>query len=125
MLTFGPFSYVNEDKPPFDVVEAARLYEHFGFDVGASVDHIPLPEIEVMKKGKAAKRKLSKREQAERVKLTIDNAEAFLKAHADKKYRFTPMGVVQGFTAKSYVENVQKYLDMGYKHIALGGRRGS
>ena len=43
----GAFSYASDYKPPFSAEEAARLYHRFGFDIGALVDHIPLPEIVV------------------------------------------------------------------------------
>jgi len=118
----GAFSYVNEDKPPFTAAEAARLYDHFGFDIGASVDHIPLPEIIIAdKKGNLKKRALSEAEQSERVELTTTNAERFLQACRRNRYGFIPLGVIQGTTLSSYVECTHRYIDMGYKHIALGG----
>jgi hypothetical protein len=52
----GAFSYASKDKPPFSPEEAARLYHRLGFDAGASVDHIPLPEIVVENKRKACLR---------------------------------------------------------------------
>lgn len=56
----GAFSYAAEDKPPFSPEEAARLYHRLGFDVGASVDHIPLPDIVVEdKKGDLIRRVLT------------------------------------------------------------------
>lgn len=118
----GAFSYVNSEKPPFTPGEAARLYDHFGFDVGASVDHIPLPEIvESDAKGNPKKRLLTPTEQAERVRLTTENADVFLKTCRRKRYAFVPLGVIQGTTVDSYVASVHDYLDMGYKHLAIGG----
>jgi hypothetical protein len=118
----GAFSYVNEDQPPFTSAEAARLYDHFGFDIGASVDHIPLPEIQVAdQNGNVTTRVLSRHELKKRVSLTCSNAEKFLQAWRRNHYRFVPLGVIQGTSLSSYVECAHRYLDMGYKHIALGG----
>ena len=77
----GAFSYAFEDKPPFSAEEAARLYHRFGFDVGASVDHIPLAEIVVEnEKGELVRTVLSEAERRRRTQLTARNAEAFLAA---------------------------------------------
>ena len=118
----GAFSYAGQPAPPFTPARAAELYEKFGFDAGASVDHIPLPEIvEVGKSGKLIKRKLTERERRERVELTVANAERFLHIHRKKAYQFVPVGVIQGMSTESYVRCVNDYIDMGYRHIALGG----
>lgn len=118
----GAFSYASEDKPPFSAEDAARLYHRYGFDVGASVDHIPLPEIVVEDdKGDLVRRALTEEERFRRMRLTARNAEAFLAACRRHRYKFIPIGVIQGLDTKSYVRYVHKYIDMGYKHIALGG----
>jgi hypothetical protein len=118
----GAFSYVSEDKPPFSPEQAARLYHRFGFDVGASVDHIPLPEIVVEnQKGTLVRRELTEGERRQRMRLTARNAELFLAARRQHRYRFVPLGVIQGLDANSYVKYVHDYIDMGYQHIALGG----
>ncbi|MDX2198602.1 MAG: tRNA-guanine transglycosylase DpdA [Phycisphaerae bacterium] len=118
----GAFSYVNDPVPPFTPEEAAEAYERFGFDAGASVDHIPFPEIvEQRPDGSVRKRILSGRELKARLQLTVSNAERFLQVHRTRGYSFSPVGVVQGMSVLSYVDCVHKYLDMGYRHIALGG----
>ena len=48
MLLFGDpgaFSYTADSEPPITSEEAASLYDKFGFNLGASVDHIPIPSI--------------------------------------------------------------------------------
>ena len=118
----GAFSYAFNDKPPFSAEEAARLYHRFGFDVGASVDHIPLPEIFAENDyGELVKRDLTEKERRGRMRLTAQNAEAFLAACRKHRYKFLPVGVIQGLDTKSYVRNVHNYIDIGYQHIALGG----
>ena len=118
----GAFSYSSEEKPPFLPEKAAELYEKFGFDLGASVDHIPLPYIMVKdKNGNRIKEALSDSERQERMKLTTSNADVFFRTCRDKDYRFIPIGVTQGITVEDYVQSVHDYIDIGYKHIALGG----
>lgn len=118
----GAFSYASQDKPPFSAEEAANLYHRFGFDVGASVDHIPLLEIIVKsEKSKVVKRALGDEERTARMRLTARNAAAFIAECHKKDYKFVPIGVIQGLDTKSYVRYVHKYIDMGYQHIALGG----
>ncbi len=118
----GAFSYAFEEKPPFSPEEAAEYYHRLGFDVGASVDHIPLPEI-IMEdaEGNAVRRELTEDERRERMKLTARNAKGFLAACRQHRYKFVPLGVIQGLDVRSYVRYVHGYIDMGYKHIALGG----
>jgi hypothetical protein len=118
----GAFSYAFQDKPPFSAGDAARLYHRLGFDVGASVDHIPLLEIvSEDEQGKVVRRELTDEERRQRMELTARNAQAFLVACRQHRYKFVPLGVIQGVDVPSYVRYVHKYVDMGYKHIALGG----
>ena len=104
----GAFSYTAASKPPITSEKAASLYDKFDFDLGASVDHIPIPSI-------------TPKERKERMDLTKKNAEHFLKICKENKYKFIPVGSIQGVTVDDYVCYVQRYVEMGYKHIALGG----
>lgn len=118
----GAFSYSSEEEPPFLPEKAAELYEKFGFDLGASVDHIPLPYIMIKDKdGNRIKKTLSDSERQERIKLTTSNADVFFRTCQDKDYHFKPIGVIQGITKADYIQSVRDYIDIGYKHIALGG----
>ncbi|MEW6405936.1 MAG: tRNA-guanine transglycosylase DpdA [Chloroflexota bacterium] len=118
----GAFSYVSEPIPPFTSERAAEYYDEFSFDIGASVDHIPLPEIPIREDDRIiGKRPLSESERRARMYLTRSNAEEFLRICRERRYRFTPLGVIQGIGKESYVEHLHDYLDMGYEHVALGG----
>ena len=111
MLLFGDpgaFSYTADSEPPITSEKAASLYDKFGFNLGASVDHIPIPSI-------------TPEEKIERMDLTEENAKQFLKICKENKYQFLPVGSIQGVTVDDYVCYVQRYVEMGYKHIALGG----
>ena len=104
----GAFSYIKDPKPPLSCEKAASLYNQFGFDLGTSVDHIPISSI-------------SERKQRYRMNLTAEYAKEFLEIHRGKKYQFDPIGSVQGITPKHYAHFASKYVNWGYKHIALGG----
>jgi len=118
----GAFSYAHEAVPPFSPDKAAEIYEKCGFDIGASVDHIPLAEIvERGDDGGRSKRKLSESTRRRRVQMTTENADEFLRTCRERGYSFTPLGVIQGMGVRSYVNRVHDYIDMGYEHIALGG----
>jgi hypothetical protein len=118
----GAFSYVNEPTPPFSPDKAAELYHRFGFDIGASVDHIPLPEITIRQDdGTVQKKVLSDSTRYRRMYLTRDNAEKFLNTCKSHNYKFVPLGVIQGIGVSSYADRLHEYIDMGYQHIALGG----
>lgn len=113
----GAFSYVNEDAPTVTIEQAVATYERYGFDLGASIDHIPVPEV--VQKGK--RRILSKGEQRARVMVTIENAAKFMDEWRAREYRFTPVGVVQALSPDEYAETVSAYAEMGYRRVALGG----
>ncbi|MCY3552736.1 MAG: tRNA-guanine transglycosylase DpdA [Candidatus Poribacteria bacterium] len=104
----GAFSYVTDHNPHFKPREAASLYHQFGFNLGASVDHIPHPSMSIGEKER-------------RMKLTASYANEFLDICNYHGYLFKPIGSIQGITAEHYAHYVQEYVDMGYKHIALGG----
>lgn len=114
----GAFSYVNQETGPFSVTETADLYANLDFDLGISLDHLVVKSI-VGENGQ--KIDLSKDEQEQRRKSSIENAEEFLKYCKKKKYSFIPIGSAQGLSTESYVDSVDKLIEMDYKYIALGG----
>src|SRR5204862_5369104 len=96
----GAFSYVNERRPTTTVEQAVAKYELYGFDYGASVDHIPLRYIEVDGK----KKELRHVERERRVQLTIDNAERFIRLARERAVSFLPVGIVQGIYQEDYAD---------------------
>lgn len=104
----GAFSYVNESKPTLSVELAVSLYDLYGFDMGASVDHIPIPT-------------LSSEEQERRVNLTLEKAKEFIEVYKEFGSKFIPVGVIQGTTPESYALQLPEYVDMGYRYIGIGG----
>ncbi len=116
----GAFTYVKEPEPPVTVEEVARFYEEAGFDQGVSVDHIILdykPEWDSSLPGSAN----VPDDCANRQQLTIDLARDFLRLCRKQKVRFTPIGIAQGWSPKSYARSFSALQKMGYQYIGLGG----
>ena len=114
----GAFSYANQHDPAFSVEQAVAVYELYDFDMGASVDHIPLPELA---DNNGARRMASEYERQRRVKLTRENAAEFLTVWRARNCKFIPVGVIQALSPKGYAKQVSEYMEMGYRFIALGG----
>jgi hypothetical protein len=116
----GAFSYVREKRPPFTVQEVIDFYVQCDFDYGLSVDHVilafqpdldhALPGLEVVPE-----------QWRERQKITLELAEEFLKRSVAQKCRFTPVGIAQGWSPRSYARAVEELQKLGYRSIALGG----
>ena len=113
----GAFSYVSEDEPTISVEQAVALYDLYGFDFGASVDHIPVQKFN--KNGVPST--LSKEERQARVDLTRTNAERFIEITKKRKAQFNPVGTIQALTPELYAKSVRDYYNLGYRHLALGG----
>ncbi len=104
----GAFSYVEQPEPAISSEQAACLYDLYGFDLGASVDHIPFGN-------------LSAEERHRRVEVTRNNAQHFIDICRRRGMPFTPVGSIQGISPAQYAEQVGNYSEMGYGHLAIGG----
>ena len=114
----GAFTYVREELPPYSTAEVVDFYAECGFDYGISVDHVilgydPAGDSTTSHPMAAAWRT--------RQKLTLELAATFLAECRTRSVPFTPMGVAQGWSPKSYATAVQALQQMGYSRIALGG----
>lgn len=117
----GAFSYKDADEPPISPIQAAKLYDDYAFDYGASVDHMVVDEIiTINEKGEKGKHTLTDEEKAHRVEITIENARVFLEEIRRKKYKFTPLGSIQARDAKEYADTFDSFIQMGYRQVALG-----
>lgn len=112
----GAFTYVNEAVPPYQPGETAQYYEECGFTHGCSVDHI-IFAFEQAASGLGG----GDGEARRRFDLTLENARAFLAEHRAIGARFTPMGVVQGWSPDSMAEAARRLVLMGYDYLAIGG----
>ncbi|MCG9969920.1 hypothetical protein L9W92_18150 [Pelotomaculum terephthalicicum JT] len=113
----GAFSYVNEDEPAISVEQALALYDLYGFDFGASVDHIPVPVIE----RNGEKIKLSEEERIARVEKTKQNAAIFIELAKQRQVSFLPVGTIQALNADECAQTACDYHSMGYRYLAIGG----
>ncbi len=113
----GAFSYSSAPEPTITTEQAVSLYHLYGFDLGASVDHIPLPFIDGPKGPEA----LSETAKRRRVRMTHMNAREFMDVWSRRKCTFTPVGIIQGLSARDYAKQFPEYVEMGYSFIALGG----
>lgn len=116
----GAFTYVREERPPYTAAEVADFYEDCGFDYGLSVDHVILAyraEYDQCLDGVDP----VPRDWRARQDMTFELAEQFLRYCEAKHYRFTPIGVAQGWSPASYARAVTKLQDLGYQYIAFGG----
>lgn len=115
----GAFSFINEDVPPTTVSEVIDFYNQIDVDLGASLDHI-VPdydsEYDYFFGGISAPQNY-----LDRMGITIENGSKFLEECKRQGVRFEPIGAVQGWSPKSYIECIKSFQKMGYKKIAVGG----
>jgi hypothetical protein len=105
----GAFGYIAEVEPPYKTDEILEYYEKLGFDYGVSIDHLivgPFAQPGIREK---------------RYELTQKNAFEFIEQHQRRGYKFTPIGVAQGWSPESYAEAVKSLVEIGYDYIGLGG----
>jgi Queuine tRNA-ribosyltransferase len=103
----GAFGYVGEKEPRFETSDVIDYYDRLGFDYGVSVDHLIVQEFAA--------------ERAHRYEITLRNARQFLATWQQGKYHFTPVGAIQGWDIRTYVEAARALVQMGYDYIAIGG----
>lgn len=112
----GAFSYVKDEKPPYTPENMIEFYGDGGFTHGCSVDHIIFdfdPSARGMDGGSEDARR--------RFDITLENAEAFLRASLTLGNRFTPLGVIQAWSPDSMGEAARRLVAMGYQYLAIGG----
>ncbi len=116
----GAFSYVREKRPPFTTESVLDFYTTCGFDLGLSVDHVILGYDAALDGGLPAVN-VPPPEWKDRQATTLELADEFLRLHKKQNHRFTPIGVVQGWSPASYAGAVSALQRMGYRYIAIGG----
>jgi hypothetical protein len=116
----GAFTYVREERPPYSAAEVADFYAECGFDYGLSVDHVILGYRAEYDQHLDGIDPVPPDWRA-RQEMTFELAEQFLHYCKVKKYRFTPIGVAQGWSPESYAGAVTTLQEMGYRYIAFGG----
>lgn len=109
----GAFSYRAAKTPPYKTDDTLEFYEDGAFTHGCSVDHLIFDFLDDAASGPAEARR--------RFDITLDNAENFLKGSKALGRSFTPVGVIQGWSAKSMAQAGALLCKQGYKYLAVGG----
>jgi hypothetical protein len=115
----GAFSFIEEATPPISVKDVIDFYNQIDADLGASLDHV-IPDYDASYDyffgGISAPQKY-----LDRMEITLENGSVFLRECEAQGVRFTPIGSIQGWSPKSYIECIKAFQKMGYKKVALGG----
>ncbi|QYU67178.1 hypothetical protein J4558_19820 [Leptolyngbya sp. 15MV] len=114
----GAFTYRSMPEPPYRPEDTVEFYADGGFTHGCSPDHL-IFDFD----SEAAERSPSEvsEEIRGRFDITQQNAAEFFAAAKRLGNRFTPMGVVQGWSASSMADAAAALTRMGYDYLALGG----
>jgi hypothetical protein len=108
MFDCGAWSYLEEEVPTWTPAQCHGHYDVLAQpgDTVFAPDHMVLPGHDP-------------EEAARRLAITMDNAREFLALHDGRAT--VPMGVIHGQTIQQRTDNALALLEMGYRHLALGG----
>jgi hypothetical protein len=109
----GAFSYRTAREPPYRVDDTLEFYDDGQFTHGCSVDHLIFDFLD--------DRVAAPKEGRRRQEITLENASAFYRRSKALGREFTPVGVIQGWSAKSMADAASELCAMGYKYLAVGG----
>jgi len=115
----GAFSYHKMHVPPYSPEEMVDFYGDGEFSHGCSVDHIIFDFFDDFDVANIPYDQME--ENKRRYEITLDNAEKFLLASGRLSNRFTPMGVIQGWSPASMAMSALRLKKMGYDYLAIGG----
>lgn len=114
----GAFTYRNLAEPPYRAEDTVEFYADGGFSHGCAPDHLIFdfdPAEAERSRAEVPQSVLA------RYDVTLDYAAEF-KRHATRiGSNFTPIGVVQGWSASSMADAAAALARMGYDYLALGG----
>jgi hypothetical protein len=113
----GAFAYHKAHLPPYTPEDMLGFYDDAGFTHGCSVDHIIFKFDESSTSGLGG----GNEEERRRFEITLENAEKFLYGARPLANRFTPLGVIQGWSPGSMAEAARRLCSMGYGYLAVGG----
>ncbi len=112
----GAFTYRNERTPPYTPTDTLEFYADGRFTHGCSVDHI----IFDFDDGKGRVREEMPQATLDRYDLTLELASEFY-PQSKRLKRFTPLGVIQGWSAPSMAWAAAQLVHIGYDYLAVGG----
>lgn len=109
----GAFSYRNLRVPPYSIEDTLEFYQDGGFTHGCSVDHLIFDFL--------SDDDSAPPEAKRRYDITLANAEKFIRSSRSLGRKFTPIGVIQGWSAASMARAATALSKQGYKYLAIGG----
>lgn len=115
----GAFSYHKLEHPPHTSDDIVDFYGDGQFTHGCSIDHVIFDFDNNDDDLQLDESRL--KENRRRFEITSDNAEEFLKKSKRLGSRFTPLGVIQGWSAASMAKAAKRLEKMGYNYLAVGG----
>jgi hypothetical protein len=113
----GAFTYRNLREPPYRAFDTAEFYADGGFTHGCSPDHL----IFDFDEGEGRSASAVGESIRSRYDVTLQYASEFLAESKRLGARFTPMGVIQGWSAPSMAAAAKSLTAMGYDYLAVGG----
>lgn len=114
----GAFTYRNMPEPPYHADDTVEFYADGGFSHGCSPDHLIFDFDDADKERSSEE---VSEETRQRFEITLQNAVEFRSASTRLGPRFTPMGVIQGWSAPSMASAAKDLARMGYDYLAVGG----
>lgn len=114
----GAFTYRHMQEPPYRAEDTAEFYADGEFDHGCSPDHLifDFDDDDVHRSIGDVPDDVRRR-----FEITLQNASEYKEAACRLGPRFTPMGVIQGWSADSMADAAADLVAMGYDYLALGG----
>lgn len=113
----GAFTYRNQKVPPYTPADTVEFYADGGFSHGCSVDHL----IFDFDEGPGRARAQVPKDIISRYDVTLELATEFFSESKRLGRGFTPMGVIQGWSAASMADAARSLVRMGYRYLAVGG----
>lgn len=114
----GAFTYRNMPEPPYRAEDTVEFYGDGGFSHGCSPDHLIFDFDPV---GEERGREMVEEATRARFDITLQYAAEFKESARRLGRDFTPMGVIQGWSAPSMAAAAASLVRMGYDYLAVGG----
>lgn len=114
----GAFTYRDMKEPPYRADDTVEFYGDGGFTHGCSPDHLIFDFDDL---GAERSRDAVPQATLDRYEVTLQNASEYLTAAKRLGPNFTPLGVIQGWSAQSMATAAAELMKMGYGYLALGG----
>jgi hypothetical protein len=114
----GAFTYREMKEPPYRADDTVEFYGDAGFTHGCSPDHLI---FDFDDRESERTRDEVPRAILDRYEVTLQNATEYFAAAKRLGPHFTPLGVIQGWSAQSMATAAAELSKIGYGYLALGG----